>query len=212
MMVYTGTKDSANAIKNYEQLLKRKLQPKVDAINKQLRQDMPKIIREMKNEILGVFQVVAYKEFQLTFYKYYGNNYDVNILNKSLSFSIDDKLQPHLTYEIKDFYMDTDFPNDKKAFNQNANIEGSFGRLMDFEVLDAIEDLDFYGLSLSEDSPYDWAVDEITQPEKRNIFRKKRKIFNPSEIYQEAYANTMAQFDIQYQKIILPKIKKKFNL
>lgn len=211
-MVYTGTKDSTNTIKNYEQLLKRKIQPKVDAINKQLRQDVPKIIREMKNEILGVFQVVAYKEFQLTFYKYYGNNYDVNILNKSLSFSIDDKLQPHLTYETKDFYLDTDFSNDKRAFNQNASVEGSFGRLMEFEILDAVEDIDFFGLSLQEDSPYDWVAEHETEPKNRDIFKKKRKIFNPSEIYQEAYANTMVQFDIQYQKILLPKINKKFNL
>lgn len=211
-MVYTGTKDSDNTIKNYQQLLKRKLEPKVDAINKQLRQDIPKIIMEAKNEILGVFQIVAYEQFQLTFYKYYGNNYDVNMLNKSLSFSIDDRLQPHLTYEIKDFYLDTDFSNDKKAFNQNANIEGSFGRLMEFDVLDAMEDIDFFGLSLQEDSPYDWVSEEESEPSNREIFKKKRKIFNPSEIYKEAYANTMEEFDIQYQKMVLPKINKKFNL
>ena len=211
-MVYTGTKDSANTIKNYQQLLKRNLEPKVDAINRQIRQDMPKIIGEIKNEILGVFQVVAYKEFQLTFYKYYGNNYDVNMLNKSLSFSIDDRLQPHLTYNTKDFYLDTDFSNDKKAFNQNANIEGSFGRLMEFEILDAVEDIDFFGLSLQEDSPYDWVAESETEPTNRNVFRKKRKIFNPSEIYQEAYANTMEEFDAQYKVMILPKLRKKFNL
>lgn len=211
-MVYTGTKDSDNTIKNYQQLLKRKLAPKVDAINKQLRQDISKIMMEAKIEILGVFQIVAYKEFQLTFYKYYGNNYDVNMLNKSLSFSIDDRLQPHLTYKTKDFYLDTDFSNDKKAFNQNANIEGSFGRLMEFEVLDAMEDIEFFGLSLQEDSPHDWVVEDETEPRNRDIFRKKRKIFNPSEIYQEAYANTMAEFDAQYHTMILPKLIKKFNL
>lgn len=211
-MVYTGTRDSENTIKNYQQILKRKLEPKVRAINKQLRQDMPKIIMEAKNEILGVFQIVAYEQFQRTFYKYYGNNYDVNMLNNSLSFSIDDRLQPHLTYTVKDFYVDTDFSEDKRAFNQNANIEGSFGRLMEFDVLDAMEDIDFFGLSIYEDSPYDWVAEEETEPSKRDIFRKKRKIFNPSEIYKEAYANTMEEFDVRYQTMLLPKINKKFNL
>jgi hypothetical protein len=57
-----------------------------------MNQQIPNIINSVKNEIMGFFQVVAYQEFQLIFYKHYGHNYDVNSLNKSLSFYIDDKL------------------------------------------------------------------------------------------------------------------------
>jgi hypothetical protein len=53
---------------------------------------VPKIINSIKNEIMGVFQVVAYEEFQKVFYEHYGNNYDVNSLNKSLSFYLDKNL------------------------------------------------------------------------------------------------------------------------
>lgn len=212
MNAYVGTKDSYNTIKKHQKLLEKNLKPRIEALNKKIVQEVPRIVQETKQEILGLFQMVAYKEFQSTFYKYYGNNYDVNMVNNSLSFSIDDKLQPRLTYKIKDFYIDTDFASDKKAFNQNANIEGSFGRLMEFDVLDTVEEMDFCGTSIQEDSPYQWVSETQTGPTLKQVFSKKRKIFDPSEIYQEAYANTMQEFDIQYNMVILPRLIGKFNL
>jgi hypothetical protein len=67
---------------------------------------------------------------------------------------------------------------------------------MDFEALYAVEELDFYGLSIGEDSPYEWATDEKTEISDKKVFKNKKKLFSPDEIYREAEANTMRAFSI----------------
>ena len=209
-MVHVGTREIEAAYNNYYKQAVRIL----DKISNELKnQELKKItttIMSVKREILSLFQVVCYETFQSVFYDCYGKNYDVNSLNKSLIFFIDDNLRPHVSYDIKMFNIKKDFNEDKRKFNQNANIEGSFGRLMDFEVLDAIEDMDFYGLSLQEDSPYDWAVDGTSEVEDAKVFKWGKLVVEPKEAYREAQALSIERFLLEYEKTLKPSLKKRY--
>lgn len=211
---HVGTAQVENDKKNYE----KKAQQALDVVKKNLqekiKQQVPEMMRQIKNELMGFFQVVAYWEFQLVFHKHYGKNYDVNSLNKSLRFYMDDNLCPHVKYDAKSFYIKTDFDVDRRSFNQNANIEGSFDRLMDFESLDAVEEMNFFGLSIGEDSPYDWATSDASVVSNRKVFSRthKSKLRNPKEVYEEAEANTMQAFWSNYERILKPRIISKYKL
>lgn len=213
-MQFTGLQQIENTIKVNEHKCKQEIEALKRTLAQKVDQHLSYSLPLIKKDIMGFFQVIAYQEFQEVFYRHYGRNYDVNSLNKSLSFYIDDNLQPHITYNVTNFYIKSDFDNDKRNFNQNANIEGSFDRLMDFEYLDAIEDLDFFGLSIGEDSPYEWATEDVSEIDNRNVFRRTqmKKIFNPKEIYEEAKAKTMESFRMQYTTILKPKLIKKYSI
>lgn len=213
-MEYVGTSQIENTKRNYEKKLQQQFNIILKKNKEKLNQQIPNIVNSIKNEIMGFFQVVAYQEFQLIFYKHYGHNYDENSLNKSLSFYIDDRLQPHVTYDVKNFYIKSDFDADRKSFNQNVNVEGTFDRLMEFNALDAVEELEFFGLSIGEDSPYSWATDDISEISDKKVFSRnhKNKIFNPKEIYEEAVAKTMEVFWSQYETFLRPKLLRKYGL
>ena len=143
----------------------------------------------------------------------YGKNYDVNSLNRSLRFTIDDTLRPSLSYEAKDFTLKSDFDKEKRAFNQNARIEGSFNRLMDFNELDAMEEMEFYGLDFDMDNPYDYAVEEMDNiDDDIQVFRRSKIIEEPKEVYKEAETATMSNFLVQYEKVLKPLFYKKYGI
>ena len=85
---------------------------------------------------------------------------------------------------------------------------------MDINYLEAVEELDFFGLSIGEDSPYSWATDDVSEVSNRRVFNRnhKKKIFNPKEIYEEAIAQTMEVFWNQYESILKPKLLNKYGL
>jgi len=62
----------------------------------------------------------------------------VNSLNNSLRFYIDNNLHPYVDYDVSKLIITGIFKNNPRNFNQNARIEGSFGRLMEIDELDAI--------------------------------------------------------------------------
>lgn len=209
-MVHIGTREIEAAYNNYYKQAVRVLDKFSDQLKKQETQKIKSTIMQVKREILSLFQVICYETFQSVFYDCYGKNYDINSLNKSLMFFIDDNLRPHVSYDIKMFNIKKDFNEDKRKFNQNANIEGSFGRLMDFEALDAIEDMNFYGLSLEEDSPYDWAIDKTSEVEDAKVFKRGKLMVEPKEAYREAQALSMEKFLLEYEKILKPSFKKRY--
>lgn len=209
-MDYVGIKDIESTYNNYS----KQAEIILSKVVKQLKDEKIKEIKttfvSVKREILSFFQMICYEEFQRVFYNHYGKNYDVNSLNKSLMFFVDDDLRPHVLYDPKNFIIKEDFNKNKKSFNQNANIEGSFGRLMEFDALESIEEMGFYGLSLQEDSPYDWAVDGVAEIEDARVFNRGRLVVEPKEAYREAEASSIKKFFLEYEKTLKPSLKKRY--
>ena len=209
---FTGIQELDNASRN----LKQSLYHITDTLSKEVQQQVhtitANVIQSIKNEMLGSFQAICYEEFQKVFYKYYGNNYDINSLNNSLSFYIDDNLRPYLSYIKKDFTIAPHFIENKRTFNQNARIEGSFGRLMDFDELEAMEEMDFYGLSFATDDPYDYATEEMEPPEDYRVFKNKKILLNPDEVYKKAENAALMAFKIEYEKYLKPYFRKKYGI
>ena len=209
-MTYVGTKEIDAAINNYQKQVERIFDGVCNKLKKEKQDEIRIAIYTIKKEILSLFQIVCYQEFQAVFYKNYGKNYDVNSLNKSLSFYVDNNLYPHVSYDVSQFVIKTDFNKDKRQFNQNANIEGSFDRLMDFDILSSAEEMDFYGLSIQEDSPYEWAVDGMSEIEDAQVFKRGKVTIEPKYAYKEAEAQAMEKFTHEYECVLLPKFKSKY--
>jgi hypothetical protein len=53
----------------------------------------------------------------LAFYKNYGKNYDVNSLNNSLSFYIDNNLHPYVNYDASKLTITGVFKKNPREFN-----------------------------------------------------------------------------------------------
>lgn len=211
-MPFTGIAELDNARRNMITKINNAFDNMVRLINQQVRRDMNVTMYKMKSEILGVFQATAYEQFQLVFYKYYGKNYNVNAVNNSLSFYIDEKLYPHLSYKVENFIIEKDFAADERTFNQNARIEGSFDRLMDYEELEAMEDIDFFGLSFAENNPYDYATEDVAELDDYRVFQNRKILVEPKQIYQEAETATLEKFHYQFEKILKPAFAKKYKI
>ena len=63
-------------------------------------------------------------------------------------------------------------------------------------------EVDGFDLSLDLDNPYDMALDETTVMEDELIFKNKRMLREPVEVYKEALADTNKNF-----ASILPRLK-----
>ena len=203
-MKYTGYNELDSTLKN----LKTKMAHICDSAILKLRQELnsntPKIIKSISAEILGSYKMIVYQEFQLVFYKNYGRNYDVNSLNNSLRFYIDNNLHPYVDYDVSKLIITGIFKNNPRNFNQNARIEGSFGRLMEIDELDAIQEIEFEGDNFYLDNPYDWATEEAGQIEDRKVFRHKTVIHEPKQVYKEAEAQANEVFFGYFNGVLRP--------
>lgn len=207
-MEFTGI----TAIDEANRVLEQKMNQMVDSfmarVSTQITQQFEKRRQQMYMEAITSYKIIVYNTFQECFYKRYGNNYDINSLNNSITIKVDpNNLRPYLSYDISKLQIKYDFDKDAREFNQNANIEGSYQRLLDATELEAMDEIDFYAISEEEySSPYEYAEMEMEEPENYKIFHGQRKIYQPAEVYKEALATANERLLAQY-KTFTQKIK-----
>lgn len=210
-MKYTGYKELDSALSNF----RKQAQFICDNILSKLRMDLqaktPAILKNIQTEILGSYKKIAYQEFQETFYEKYGKNYDVNSLNNSLSFYIDNNLRPHLNYDISKLIITGVFKDNPRDFNQNARIEGSFGRLMDFNEIKAIQGV-FSESDIVLSNPYDEAIKTHSCVEDRDVFKNRTVIHEPKQVYKEAEIKVEKIFIEYYNSELRNTIRKKYGI
>lgn len=208
-----------NDMENDKNTLERKLRSIVNITSKKVYQEFkksfPQKIMKIKSEILGSFKVIVYSTFQKVFYEEYGNNFDVNALNNSIVCMIDDNLRPYLSYEVIDFNSSDNYNKDKRAFNQNAKIDGSFRNFMNIDEINSVDEADYFGMNVEEiNSPYEYAQTETTMAElaKKKVFSGNSYRRPPKEVYQEAEIQAYQDFFEQYDKKIKPHIKTYYGI
>jgi len=210
---YIGT----NELKNKEAQLRRQLEAIKANIQAQIAKAVKPVVmnnyKMAQQLILAEYKALAFVTFQEEFQKAYGSgNYVPESLNGSLRFDINN-LSPYLSYDISKFIVKYDYKQDIRAFNQNANIEGSFGRNMDFEEIDAIEEANFYGLQFdTSESPYEYAENENgSASDDVQVFSGRDIIKPPKYTYLNAQNKLQEKWLVQYP-ILKSLIKKKYNI
>ena len=211
-MEYSGTKELDALNNSLNNSIKHAANYSIDQITHAIQKDFTKKIYEISDFIMGEYKKVAYITFQKVFFENYGKNYDVNSLNNSLNFSIDSNLIPSVSYDKYVFRIDGNLYNDKRAFNQNARNQGSFANLIEADEIEALEEIEEFGISEYLDNPYDYATEEMELIEDRKVFKPKKLIKEVSEVYKEAEVETKKEFLKKYKYVIKPYIRSKYGV
>ena len=213
-MVYTGISQLDEATRQFENKIKRISDSTSNEISKIITKQYSDIYQMAKLEILGKYKEIAYKVFQETFLEKYGRNFDVNSLNRSLSFSIDNNLCPHLSYNVNEFQYSGLYKKDKKRFNQNANID-NFVSLLDSDEIEVLGEVNLFDMELENEDPFSLAEEEQTVKSDKQIFARKEILNEPKEVYKEALSNTEKIFSEQIQRIkndLFKTIQRKYGI
>lgn len=178
---------------------------------------MPAKLLLIKNEMYSQYQVIAMTQVQKTFIETYGNNYDVNSLNSSLTLELGNDLRPIFLYDKNKFMFNTTLKKDERAFNQNARQYASFRNTLDDPEFYTQEEEDIY---IEDTNPFDEALEDITEGNTMDF-----KIFSPYnkqnqqggyasliETYEKAKYSALEEFNKEYEIHIKPRILKKYGI
>ena len=174
-------------------------------------------MQSIKNEILGSFQTIALTQVQKVFIETYGDNYDVESLNASLTLGLGNNLRPIFLYDQNKFMFNTTLKKNEREFNQNARQYASFRNTLDEPEFYAQEEEDAY---YADSNPFDEALDDITEENMKdyNVFSPHNKMNQQggyaslSETYQKAKIEALNEFEKEYNTHIKPRILKKYGI
>lgn len=195
----------------------KKIEAEVEKIKKEIQKQVPVKMQSIKNEILGSFQTIALIQTQKVFIETYGDNYDVESLNASLTLGLGNNLRPIFLYDQNKFMFNTTLKKNEREFNQNARQYASFRNTLDEPEFYTQEEEDAY---YADSNPFDEALDDITEENMKdyNVFSPHNKMNQQggyaslSETYQKARIEALNEFEKEYNTHIKPRILKKYGI
>ena len=200
-----------------ERQINKKINEQIDKIAKEMRKQVPVKMQSIKNEILSSFQTIALVQTQKVFVETYGDNYDVESLNSSLTLGLGNDLRPIFLYNQNIFMFNTTLKKNEREFNQNARQYASFRNTLDEPEFYTQEEEDAY---YADSNPFDEALDDITEENMKdyNVFSPHNKMNQQggyaslSETYQKARIEALNEFEKEYNTHIKPRILKKYGI
>ena len=100
----------------------KKIEAEIEKIKKEIQKQVPVKMQSIKNEILGSFQTIALTQVQKVFIETYGDNYDVESLNASLTLGLGNNLRPIFLYDQNKFMFNTTL---KKMKENSIKMQGN---------------------------------------------------------------------------------------
>ena len=195
----------------------KKIEAEIEKIKKEIQKQVPVKMQSIKNEILGSFQTIALTQVQKVFIETYGDNYDVESLNASLTLGLGNNLRPIFLYDQNKFMFNTTLKKNEREFNQNARQYASFRNTLDEPEFYTQEEEDAY---YADSNPFDEALDDITEENMKdyNVFSPHNKMNQQggyaslSETYQKARIEALNEFEKEYNTHIKLRILKKYGI
>lgn len=210
-------KESEIVTKTFYYKLEKELNTEINRIIESIKKQIPQKMQAIKSEILGSYQMIATTTVQKVFIETYGENYDVESLNSSLTLGLGNNLRPIFLYDQNKFMFNTTLKKNEREFNQNARQYASFRNTLDEPEFYTQEEEDAY---YADSNPFDEALDDITEENMKdyNVFSPHNKMNQQggyaslSETYQKAKIEVLNEFEKEYNTHIKPRILKKYGI
>ena len=210
-------KESETVTKTFYYKLEKELNTEINRIIESIKKQIPQKMQAIKSEILGSYQMIATTTVQKVFIETYGENYDVESLNSSLTLGLGNNLRPIFLYDQNKFMFNTTLKKNEREFNQNARQYASFRNTLDEPEFYTQEEEDAY---YADSNPFDEALDDITEENMKdyNVFSPHNKMNQQggyaslSETYQKARIEALNEFEKEYNTHIKPRILKKYGI
>ena len=210
-------KESETVTKTFYYKLEKELNTEINRIIKSIKKQIPQKMQAIRSEILGSYQMIATTAVQKVFIETYGENYDVESLNSSLTLGLGNNLRPIFLYDQNKFMFNTTLKKNEREFNQNARQYASFRNTLDEPEFYTQEEEDAY---YADSNPFDEALDDITEENMKdyNVFSPHNKMNQQggyaslSETYQKARIEALNEFEKEYNAHIKPRILKKYGI
>ena len=210
-------KESETVTKTFYYKLEKELNTEINRIIESIKKQIPQKMQAIKSEILGSYQMIATTTVQKVFIETYGENYDVESLNSSLTLGLGNNLRPLFLYDQDKFMFNTTLKKNEREFNQNARQYASFRNTLDEPEFYTQEEEDAY---YADSNPFDEALDDITEENMKdyNVFSPHNKMNQQggyaslSETYQKARIEALNEFEKEYNTHIKPRILKKYGI
>ena len=210
-------KESETVTKTFYYKLEKELNTEINRIIKSIKKQIPQKMQAIRSEILGSYQMIATTTVQKVFIETYGENYDVESLNSSLTLGLGNNLRPIFLYDQNKFMFNTTLKKNEREFNQNARQYASFRNTLDEPEFYTQEEEDAY---YADSNPFDEALDDITEENMKdyNVFSPHNKMNQQggyaslSETYQKARIEALNEFEKEYNTHIKPRILKKYGI
>ena len=210
-------KESETVTKTFYYKLEKELNTEINRIIESIKKQIPQKMQAIKSEILGSYQMIATTTVQKVFIETYGENYDVESLNSSLTLGLGNNLRPIFLYDQDKFMFNTTLKKNEREFNQNARQYASFRNTLDEPEFYTQEEEDAY---YADSNPFDEALDDITEENIKdyNVFSPHNKMNQQggyaslSETYQKAKMEALNEFEKEYNTHIKPRILKKYGI
>ena len=210
-------KESEIVTKTFYYKLEKELNTEINRIIESIKKQIPQKMQAIKSEILGSYQMIATTTVQKVFIETYGENYDVESLNSSLTLGLGNNLRPIFLYDQNKFMFNTTLKKNEREFNQNARQYASFRNTLDEPEFYTQEEEDAY---YADSNPFDEALDDITEENMKdyNVFSPHNKMNQQggyaslSETYQKARIEALNEFEKEYNTHIKPRILKKYGI
>ena len=210
-------KESETVTKTFYYKLEKELNTEINRIIESIKKQIPQKMQAIKSEILGSYQMIATTTVQKVFIETYGENYDVESLNSSLTLGLGNNLRPIFLYDQNKFMFNTTLKKNEREFNQNARQYASFRNTLDEPEFYTQEEEDAY---YADSNPFDEALDDITEENIKdyNVFSPHNKMNQQggyaslSETYQKARIEALNEFEKEYNTHIKPRILKKYGI
>ena len=210
-------KESETVTKTFYYKLEKELNTEINRIIESIKKQIPQKMQAIKSEILGSYQMIATTTVQKVFIETYGENYDVESLNSSLTLGLGNNLRPIFLYDQNKFMFNTTLKKNEREFNQNARQYASFRNTLDEPEFYTQEEEDAY---YADSNPFDEALDNITEENMKdyNVFSPHNKMNQQggyaslSETYQKARIEALNEFEKEYNTHIKPRILKKYGI
>lgn len=210
-------KESETVTKTFYYKLEKELNTEINRIIESIKKQIPQKMQAIKSEILGSYQMIATTTVQKVFIETYGENYDVESLNSSLTLGLGNNLRPIFLYDQNKFMFNTTLKKNEREFNQNARQYASFRNTLDEPEFYTQEEEDAY---YADSNPFDEALNDITEENVKdyNVFSPHNKMNQQggyaslSETYQKAKIEVLNEFEKEYNTHIKPRILKKYGI
>ena len=210
-------KESEIVTKTFYYKLEKELNTEINRIIESIKKQIPQKMQAIRSEILGSYQMIATTTVQKVFIETYGENYDVESLNSSLTLGLGNNLRPIFLYDQNKFMFNTTLKKNEREFNQNARQYASFRNTLDEHEFYTQEEEDAY---YADSNPFDEALDDITEENMKdyNVFSPLNKMNQQggyaslSETYQKARIEALNEFEKEYNTHIKPRILKKYGI
>ena len=210
-------KESETVTKTFYYKLEKELNTEINRIIESIKKQIPQKMQAIKSEILGSYQMIATTTVQKVFIETYGENYDVESLNSSLTLGLGNNLRPIFLYDQNKFMFNTTLKKNEREFNQNARQYASFRNTLDEPEFYTQEEEDAY---YADSNPFDEALDDITEENMKdyNVFSPHNKMNQQggyaslSETYQKARIEALNEFEKEYNTHIKPSKIEKYGI